>query len=246
MNAPIPVDDNAGLFLDVDSGLFSTGAPIAGYDLNFFEQAGTQLLQLRAPNNGIDGGLGFNAAPYTYLSNLPANTAVPPNGATPVFVPYGILAAVDSNGAGPRHGPWANGITGGFIGFRFVSANQQTLYGWARLNVYAGLAPSGGNVGVLVDYAFEDSGAPIFAGQLPTTNIKSLSKSGGTITVRVPSLAGIIYQLEKNDSLTNPNGWSLVSEKPGTGAEIDLMDATAGSAPNGRRFYRVVEVLPPQ
>ncbi len=227
--------------MDVDTGAFNTGTPVAGYDLNFFEQAGTHLLQLRMPNNGTDGGLGFNAAPYTYVSNLPSDTPVPPTGGTPIFVPYGILAAVDSNGAGPRHGPWANGVTGGFVGFRFVSAQQQTLYGWARLNVYAGLVPSGGNVAVLVDYAYDDTGAPILAGQLPAPLIKSISKSGGTATIRVPTLPVANYRLEKNDSLTNPNGWSLVMQQAGTGSEIDLIDSTAGSALNGRRFYRVVQ-----
>ena len=155
LNLPVPQDNNVGVSVDFDTGAFVIGPmTLSGYDLNVFEQAGTQLLQVRSPN-GAGGVLGFTATPYTYGSKLVAGQSVGPGGN--FLGGINILGVVDSTG---NHGDFAGGVTGGFLGLRFVSSapGSPTLYGWARFDVTTNLQA------ILVDYAFEDSGGGILTG----------------------------------------------------------------------------------
>ena len=163
INLPINLNDNGGLFIDLDTGAFSTGTFLTGYDLNFFEATGTQLLQLRMPQNGVDGGLGFRVAPYNYISNLPAGRTVKAGAGT--FIPYGILAAGQPS---PNNSQWL-GASGRFIGFQFQNLAGATNYGWVRLNVSGNLQSGfdGTVVAKVVDYAYENTGQQILTGQMP-------------------------------------------------------------------------------
>jgi hypothetical protein len=66
--------------------------------------------------------------------------------------------------------------------------------------------------------------------------ISNLSYSGTTFTFSFLSEAGLTYDVEYKDSLGDPS-WSLLETDAGTGAIINVTDATAAPA---TRFYRVV------
>ena len=54
-NVPVPAGGK-GLFIDFDSGTFSTTEDTAGFDLNFTEAGGSSTtLSIATPKNGIDG-----------------------------------------------------------------------------------------------------------------------------------------------------------------------------------------------
>lgn len=62
--------------------------------------------------------------------------------------------------------------------------------------------------------------------------------SGNDFTITFTSVAGKLYDAERNDDLMNPTGWSAVQTNiPGTGGIIPVTDPGATAFPN--RFYRV-------
>ncbi|MFL6594200.1 MAG: hypothetical protein ACJ8HQ_02045 [Chthoniobacterales bacterium] len=73
-------------------------------------------------------------------------------------------------------GAWVGGTTG-YLGFKFLSG-ALTLYGWAQIFVPTG-TPSSTNQMVLIDMAFENSGAGILAGQ--QGNLPSVPDSSNTL-----------------------------------------------------------------
>ena len=163
LSLTIPKDNNVGVSMDFDTGMVATGPmTLSGFDLNLFEQTGTQLLQSRTPG-GTGGVLGFTNGAYTYTQNLGPGVSVGPSSPGGFLGGINILGAIDSQGAGASHGQFAGGVSGAFIGLRFFSSasGNPTLYGWARLNVTPDLQAT------LVDYAFEDNGGAILAGVVP-------------------------------------------------------------------------------
>ncbi len=66
--------------------------------------------------------------------------------------------------------------------------------------------------------------------------VNSFLKSGNSFTVRITGYTGHNYQLQRCDDLSGP--WQNIgSAQPGSGAELEFIDATGVSQP--RRFYRI-------
>ena len=86
------------------------------------------------------------------------------------------VGAGGSFSSGSMTVPWA-GRSGDFFGFRFNPSGTQELYGWGRLNF-----GKGGQTFRLVDWAYEDSGAPILTGAtaVPEPNLSLLGLAGLT------------------------------------------------------------------
>ena len=134
-----------GLYLNVITGVTSTSSsPAAGWDFNPY-------------NNG--SGLGF------FAPDFPSSQGTLASGATAL-----ALLGGETIGSGGIYQPGqALGtnfrITGtGFAGLRFQNeVTGQLNYGWVRLSTTAGT----GFPASILAYAYEDSGAPILAGQVP-------------------------------------------------------------------------------
>jgi hypothetical protein len=67
----------------------------------------------------------------------------------------------------------------------------------------------------------------------------SISRSGDTVLIRVPSIPGRTYRLDYKEALEGPMWQPLGSETVATASELTFADTTAGT---GQRFYRVVLV----
>ena len=74
------------------------------------------------------------------------------------------------------------------------------------------------------------------------TNVTVTPNGGGNdVVVTFPSVTGRTYRVESSPSLTSPNGTTVASNLPGTGAPIQVTDIAVIGTP---RFYRVVALLP--
>jgi hypothetical protein len=67
----------------------------------------------------------------------------------------------------------------------------------------------------------------------------SISRSGDTVRIRVPSIPGRTYRLDYKEALEEPAWQPLGSQTVATASELTFADTTAGA---GQRFYRVVLV----
>lgn len=162
--------NNTGLSIDLDTGTFSTTEEIAGFDLNFYgTQAGVLAkLNFKGGTAALDGAAvsvtttksssssSSSTTTTTILQKLAAGAAISGDSK---FAASGPLGTVSSSSSSSSHsGPFGTPGTG-YLGFRFVSAANTTLYGWVQLSVGKALQTE------VVDWAYEDSGAGIVAGQ---------------------------------------------------------------------------------
>ena len=157
VNLPIPVNSN-GLWINVETGATSTGSTgPAGWDFNIYTSGGY--------STGPAAG-GANIVLYTGSTNGSGFMRFPgTQSGTPPRLPEGTtVAAYGSFGAGTatfgtQVGAWKLNADN-LVGFRFVGADGQTRFGWARIAVGAASTNR-----TLVDYAFESqAGACIGAG----------------------------------------------------------------------------------
>lgn len=154
-NVPIfPITDNGGVYFDFEAPFTSAQGPTrpTGWDVNPYASGAS-----------------------IYLNN---NTAIVLAGATAADLAFGtpITAASLFSGTGFNGGVAIPAGSTGIFGFRFASNNGgdplQNLYGWARISV---AAAGNGNV---VDWAYEDTGAPITAGAVPEPGSLTLLAAG--------------------------------------------------------------------
>ncbi len=184
-NVTVPAN-GTGLSIDLDAGAFSTTEEIAGFDLKLDLATSTRTRQLKftggsADADGADATIvtthsssssSSSSTTVVSVNKLTANKTVSGDSK---FANLGNLGTVttgssssssSSSGGGPTaSGPWGKGGSG-YVGFRFVSAANTTLYGWAQLSVGADLQTT------VVDWAYDDSGQPIGAGQTLDTVVK--------------------------------------------------------------------------
>lgn len=151
------------------------------------------------PGGGFDiNGFNGNAAgSYAYPYALAANAPIGPAG------PWGFgvgqantLSELNNAYPGDKWTPLANGTTR-FIGFRGVLAGQ-TKYGWIRLT------KNGFGNFTIVDWAYNNSGARILAGQL-TVTAANVSISGRVMNSQGRGVANVQM------TLTDANGQSYLA-----------------------------------
>lgn len=153
-----------GLYLNVVTGQINEpgntgGGTVPGWDLNIY--GGTQTWYSFQPG----GQWGYVGTGTSTLAQLLAGAVI--DGST-------INLTNSANGSAfPTDAP------GALFGFRFTNEGTgQVNYGWGRYYRPAGAA------GVLVDYAYEDSGAGIAAGAVPAPGALALIGLGGLVAGR--------------------------------------------------------------
>ncbi|MCO6046133.1 PEP-CTERM sorting domain-containing protein [Aeoliella sp. ICT_H6.2] len=124
-----------------------------------FSQAGDKISS--GLNNPYHGG--------AYIGNLSADATIGPGGA--------FVSGWDVFTDEVYSGEWPAGSSG-FIGFKFNPTGSQDLYGWGKLT----LSPDN-TILTLVDWAYENTGAPISAGQVPEPSTGLLI--GGSLALAV-------------------------------------------------------------
>ena len=141
------------------------GAP--GMDLNF-------ALGGEAVSNDADETAGAPQAQFVRTGTLSSdpidNLTV---GVSVVGPGPGTVYASDFGGS-TSHIPttFANG-TQGYIGFEFETSSAATAYGWALVTFQNDNTP-----GVIHEWAYEDSGAPILVGAIPEPSLPLLATIG--------------------------------------------------------------------
>jgi len=160
VNIPTAATTN-GLYINVVTGQINEpgntgGSTVPGWDVNIY--AGTQLWW---SGGQLNWGAIATVANGGTIAQIPAGTVI--DGTS-------INSTTTMSGASqfPTTGP------GGYFGFRFFNeVLSQVEYGWGRY-----YQPAAGGAGVLTEYAYENSGAGIQAGAVPTPGSAALLALG--------------------------------------------------------------------
>jgi hypothetical protein len=161
VNIPVQTTTN-GLYINIVNGQINepgntSGSTVPGWDLNIY--GGGQYWWASQPG-GNWGGVATAAGGGT-LAQLPAGSTI--DGTT-------INSTLTLTGTGfPTAAP------GAYFGFRFTNeANgNQVEYAWGRY-----YEPAAGGPGVLVDFAYDNSGVGIQAGAVPAPGSVALLALG--------------------------------------------------------------------
>jgi hypothetical protein len=144
----------SGIYLNVVTGAFG-GSTTAGWDVNPWGSSAVSFFNPTAPAGGV------------YVVNFPGGTSA----TAPDNLPFGTLISAAS-GFGSGNGE-TTGITAftvnsssNLVGFRFQNeANgNQIEYGWMRISLSTSAFSQPRTI---VEYAYDDSGVGILAGQVP-------------------------------------------------------------------------------
>lgn len=152
---PIPTTFE-GVYIDID-GVSSSGSPTVGWDVNPF--FGGSVIAYGDDFQAVSGGTS-NTAPTLRLD--------------PGTMVDGTLVYAASPGGSSTHmGAGPDGFAEGaesYFGFRFTTnGSEGVFFGWVRLVVTAN-QPGG----VVKDWAYDDSGAPIVVGAIPEPSVALL------------------------------------------------------------------------
>lgn len=144
----------AGIYLNVVSGLFATtpgGAP--GWDINPWGSSSFSLWGTTTTGGFIANLAGGTSA--TLVDNLPLGTAI--DGASGYSF---VNGGTESTGSSA----FLLNSSSNVAGFRFINeaAGNQTQYGWVRFSL---AATATAQPRLIVEYAYENTGASILAGQ---------------------------------------------------------------------------------
>ena len=159
VNVPIPLNFD-GVYLNVVTGATgSSGGSVAGWDINPYNTSGLSWFVPSVPagSHGLVRGAGTSTS---QVDNL---------GGAGFYLTYSIDgAATQSFGTGSNQTVGATAFTfnstANIVGFRFLNeATGQVNYGWMRLSLSAGFNTDRS----IVEWAYENTGAPIVAGALP-------------------------------------------------------------------------------
>lgn len=164
VNINVP-STTAGVYVNVATGVFATapaGAP--GWDLNPWSATVFNVWANNAasPTSGVVSNFAGGTS-ATLTDNLPLNTVVDGS------LTYGRTNASETTG------PTAFVVNSdqNYIGFRFLDeADNVTKFGWARFSLSAG---TGTQPRTLVEFAYENSGAPILVGATAVPEPSSLA-----------------------------------------------------------------------
>jgi hypothetical protein len=155
----------------VQNGTFIGSQPGGPPFINIYANVGTTINEI-----------------YTNPTGTFRMVTTTPGGATVAALPVGTLIGPASNFAGT-----AIGVTGvnpptnpgtAIFGFRFFNTvTGQTDFGWVRIT---GLSPSNKTV---IDFAYEDTGAPILAGATPAAVPEPATMTLGLLALGAAGLA---------------------------------------------------------
>jgi uncharacterized protein (TIGR03382 family) len=156
VNIPVQQTTN-GLYINIVTGQINepgntSGSSVPGWDLNPYSTGQTWY--------------GFGNANWGYVGSTGVISAVP---AGTMIDGTNAINTGSASGTGLATAP-----PGDYVGFRFTNEalGNQVQYGWARY-----YHPSG-QPGVLVSYAYENTGAGIQAGAVPTPGSAALLALG--------------------------------------------------------------------
>ena len=144
---------------------------------------------------GVTGNFGFMA---TALSSNAAKLALhSPVGPSGNFNHYGaiLFQTWQVNSKSYRQGNFLQGADG-YLGFRIPDAGHVANYGWVHLDNFT-VAPNASSYRV-VDWAYQDNGGPIKAGEGPTAVPEPTSSALALIAMGAAGLA--IYRKRKQDA----------------------------------------------
>jgi PEP-CTERM motif len=169
VNIAIP-STTAGIYFNCVTGVFNTNPGLVpGWDVNLFGSTLLSTFNPAAPAGGVyvgDASGYFNLAPGTVIGPGPTTTYTSGN-----ISPSTPLNFNSSNN---------------IVGFRFQdeSNGNQTEYGWMRISLSG---TEGSQPRAIVEYACENTGQPILAGQVPEPSTMALLgvMAGGALGVRV-------------------------------------------------------------
>ncbi|MEY4488499.1 MAG: hypothetical protein RIQ79_1007 [Verrucomicrobiota bacterium] len=147
------------LFIDVDGGgseVSNDGAGLPGYDISF--QWGGGIPQNTLLSSSFNDIINTKpvVTPSSGASKLSAGAVID------AVSDFGALSGDLTRAGG---GDWFGG-GGGYYGFE-MNANGVPFYGWIQLNYFATGILGGPDTLTVIDWAYEDSGAPIAAGSIP-------------------------------------------------------------------------------
>jgi hypothetical protein len=165
MNISIPANFD-GVFIDLD-GMTSGGSAFAGWDINPF----------------FGGSVIATSIDFHPVAESAFSTATILSLAAGTEVNSSMTFAASPGGSSTHLGPsltqFAEAVES-YIGFRFTTNEAAgPNYGWIRIAVTAN-NPGG----VVKDWAFEDSGAPIAAGVIPEPSALLLAGLGSLLALR--------------------------------------------------------------
>ena len=247
VNINIP-STTAGIYINVVTGAFATtpgGAP--GWDINPWSATAFNVWANNAagPNDGIVGNSPCGTS-ATLVDNLPNSTIVDGS--------WTFLRTNSSETTGPT--AFTLNSSNNYVGFRFFNeATGQVNFGWAHFHLSA---TPGAQPRTLIDYAYENTGAPISIGPLtpppptPPQVVSRKNHNGVPFDVNLPLTgnAGIecrsggpIYGYEVVFTFLNPvtfksaavtAGFGTITNTSGGGTTVVTVDLA--NVNNGQRI----------
>ena len=147
-----------GLYINFATNVHTTPSSNAGYDINVYI-SGTSW-------NNFEGGGCTELGAGSTFTDVPGGTLIDAAGA---YINGSIFPASYAT------------TPGGILGFKFLKESTgQTLFGWVRL-ILPGTPTANGGPGTLVEYAYEETGGGILAGNTvpaPTAGMAVLALGG--------------------------------------------------------------------
>ncbi len=160
----------AGIYLNVVTGVSNVSPGlVSGWDLNPWNASNLSWFNPSSPAGGVYVTGGGSSA--TLVDNLAAGTLI-------------SGASVYGSGVSESTGSTAFNLNSSdnLVGFRFLNEGTATVnYGWVRVLLGATQNATGR---AMIEYAYEDTGAGIEAGRVPTPGSLALLGLGGLAAAR--------------------------------------------------------------
>jgi hypothetical protein len=132
---------------------------VPGYDINLFHSSSAPIVN--AANGSGASVIGRVVDGVSYVDKLAPGTIVGPGSAYLASSPASLIVGNPPPTSPPTS--WQGVLDTGFLGIRFEE-NSSTYYGWVRVLI----TPGQGKYDVtLLDWGYEDTGAPIAAAAIP-------------------------------------------------------------------------------
>ena len=188
----VPFNDFAGIYFDFDTGTTTKTNVLNVSDANLFDVYASvytngqpywyHSISFLGPNNDGNAAIALYTSSSNLTLRLNAGQLIGPNQSAGTFASFSNLVDQFYNytthaKSGPMSGGWISGGKG-YIGFRFIDANGHLDYGWMQLQFNAGGFNSQSTSLTVIDWAYDNSGNPIVAGQVPEPSSMALALLG--------------------------------------------------------------------